>query len=410
MALGVVIVWIGVTRSSAVDVAFGAVLLTMPLLTYALLWVSLRGIRLQRLAPPSVFEGDTAEVQLILRNTSRLPIFYPEAFEIFTPEVHEQKRVLFPDRVMPGETVVSGYRGACVLPRGEYGLGPAAIAVSDPFGWFQLRLHVPGRETIKVYPKFDSFGLLNRSSNHGSSPQQDHARFGIGESTEFFSVREYRRGDPLRRIHWGLTAHRGFPVVREYVRPTTGSLRIYLDLYRYALVGVGRSSSLEHAVRIAASLAAESLRQGNRVRVEGKGKGKELLQAATETGSGSLQAILDLLVRVKPNGDVPYDDFLASRSSDVMTGSTVVLVVSSYLDQSATFLDHVKSFLRSNCRVVAAIFDDTTFRNIYETQNPGLDASQRIAQRLRILGAETVEITCAANLQEAFRTPSRGLA
>ena len=388
------------------DIALGAVLLIVPLLTYALLRVSLRGIRLQRLAPSSIFEGDTAEVQLILRNTSRVPIFYPEAFEIFTPEVHEQKRVLFPARVMPGETVVSGYRGACVLPRGEYGLGPAAIAVSDPFGWFQLRLHVPGRETIKVYPQFDSFGLLNRSSTRGSSPQQDHARFGIGESTEFFSVREYRRGDPLRRIHWGLTAHRGFPVVREYVRPTTGNLRIYLDLYRYALVGVGRSSSLEHAVRITASLAADALRQGNRVRVEGEGK--ELLHAATETGSGSLQAILDLLVRVKPNGDVPYDDFLASRSGDVVAGSTVVLMVSSYLNRSPTFLDHVRSFLRSNCRVVAAIFDDTTFRSIYEPQSPGVEASQRIAERLRILGAETVEIACAANLQGAFRSPSRG--
>ena len=38
----------------------------------------------------------------------------------------------------------------------------------------------------------------------------------IGESDEFLSLRDYRDGDPLRKIHWPSTAKRQKPIVREF--------------------------------------------------------------------------------------------------------------------------------------------------------------------------------------------------
>ena len=38
----------------------------------------------------------------------------------------------------------------------------------------------------------------------------------IGESDEFVALRDYRAGDPMRRIHWRSWARVGRPVVREY--------------------------------------------------------------------------------------------------------------------------------------------------------------------------------------------------
>ena len=38
----------------------------------------------------------------------------------------------------------------------------------------------------------------------------------IGESEEFVSLRDYREGDPLRKIHWASSAKRSKPVVKEY--------------------------------------------------------------------------------------------------------------------------------------------------------------------------------------------------
>ena len=75
-------------------------------------------------------------------------------------------------------------------------------------------------------------------------------------------MREYRYGDPLRHVHWPLSAHRGQPVVREFARLTTGDLYVFLDVYRFSLLGIGRGSSLEHGVKIVASLASLALRRG----------------------------------------------------------------------------------------------------------------------------------------------------
>jgi uncharacterized protein (DUF58 family) len=38
----------------------------------------------------------------------------------------------------------------------------------------------------------------------------------IGQSEEFVSLREYRRGDPPRHIHWRSWAKAGKPIVKEF--------------------------------------------------------------------------------------------------------------------------------------------------------------------------------------------------
>ena len=39
---------------------------------------------------------------------------------------------------------------------------------------------------------------------------------GVGEMEEFVALREYRRGDSLRRVHWRSTARLGELVVKEF--------------------------------------------------------------------------------------------------------------------------------------------------------------------------------------------------
>jgi hypothetical protein len=38
----------------------------------------------------------------------------------------------------------------------------------------------------------------------------------IGDSEEFLSLRDYRPGDPLQRLHWKSFARTGKPIVKEY--------------------------------------------------------------------------------------------------------------------------------------------------------------------------------------------------
>lgn len=399
---GLIAVGAGLRHSSTLCIALGVSLVAVTTGVFLLLRLSLQSVRVWRSFPPSAFEGDTIEVQVFLRNGSRLPLFYPRTGEVFSPEVHAQKTVVFPVRVLHGETVSETYRADCILPRGIYPIGPTWISLSDPLGWFQLRKKVSSRAWIKVYPRFQPFGMSERLGVTLSMILNDMTRYGIGDSNEFFSVREYRPGDPLRRVHWTLTAHRGFPVVRENTRTSVGDLCIILDLCRLARLGFGRSSNLEQAVKIAAALSSHALNRGHRVQL--LARGERDFRVPPAKGRGQLGAILDLLVEVKADGRDPLSDLLDGWSQRVIPGSTVVLMVSPYLYSSKRFERQIVGLHRRGARVVLVVFDGSTYQNLYEV--PELTGSGReYAVRARSLGMSTYVVPCAADLPVLFTRP-----
>jgi hypothetical protein len=73
----------------------------------------------------------------------------------------------------------------------------------------------------------------------------------IGESEEFVSLREYRPGDPLRRIHWKSFAKAGKPLVKEFQDEFFVRHALVLDTFGAPQL----DASFEEAVSVAASLA-----------------------------------------------------------------------------------------------------------------------------------------------------------
>src|SRR5439155_1591409 len=73
---------------------------------------------------------------------------------------------------------------------------------------------------------------------------------------ELFGVREYRRGDPLRRIHWRSSARHGRLAVREFEPPGVRVLGIFLD--------GGWKPADDQVARVAASEAWDCVRGGGR--------------------------------------------------------------------------------------------------------------------------------------------------
>ena len=76
------------------------------------------------------------------------------------------------------------------------------------------------------------------------------------------SIRAYRDGDDLRRIHWPSTAKTGDLMVRQEDRPARRRAVVVLDSRAAGHRGSGSSSSLEWAVTAAASVTAHLSEQG----------------------------------------------------------------------------------------------------------------------------------------------------
>jgi hypothetical protein len=103
---------------------------------------------------------------------------------------------------------------------------------------------------------------------------------------ELFGVREYRAGDPLRRIHWRSSARLGELVVREYEPPGVQTVGIFCDPHPAS------REVADQVARLAASEAWDCIRGGGRVVLWAPG-----LEPSLPSEARSLWALLEWLAR-----------------------------------------------------------------------------------------------------------------
>ena len=244
-------------------------------------------LSLQRILPRFGSVGEPLRYRIRVRNESRRPenaLTLIEAlpdprptFEEFvrTPEPGEERRnwfdrtygyyrwhwllsrnirALIPELAVPelppgGESTVT----AELMPvrRGLLHLTGTTVACPDPFGLFRSLRKTPLAESILILPKrhpMPSFELPGAMKYQLGGVSMASS---VGESEEFVSLREYRPGDPLRRMHWKSFAKLGKPIIKEYQEEFFVRHALILDTFGE----LAREAIFEEAVSIAASLA-----------------------------------------------------------------------------------------------------------------------------------------------------------
>jgi uncharacterized protein (DUF58 family) len=100
--------------------------------------------------------------------------------------------------------------------RGALRLEGLSVGAPDPLGLFRAMSFIPAQERLLILPTRYALGSIRLEG--GRRRQADGLRFAasVGERGDFSGLREYRRGDPLRHIHWPSWARLGRPVVKEF--------------------------------------------------------------------------------------------------------------------------------------------------------------------------------------------------
>jgi len=155
--------------------------------------------------------------------------------------------------------------------RGRFLLGDLRLRVRGPQGWVERQARFRGALALAVEPAL--LGLSETLRLAASERWQDLGvrtlrRF--GGQTEFESLREFVRGDEVRRVDWKATARRAKPMVRTYQVERGQELVLLIDAGRRmrATDGAGAEAEwtkLDWALDAALQLAAVALRQGDRV-------------------------------------------------------------------------------------------------------------------------------------------------
>ncbi len=137
------------------------------------------------------------------------------------------------------------------LKRGVLRFAGVTVAASDPFGLFRAFVKVPLAKSIVILPK--RYPLKPIALPGTLKYQQGGVAMAssVGQSEEFVSLRDYRRGDPLRHIHWKSWAKTGRPIVKEFQDEFFVRHGLILDTFTEPETG----ELFEEAVSIAASFA-----------------------------------------------------------------------------------------------------------------------------------------------------------
>ena len=117
--------------------------------------------------------------------------------------------------------------------------------------WARRTVILPLARPLEVAPRPTPVSLPQSATTSGEGESAVGGRHNDGETVR--AVREYRLGDPVRMIHWGVTARRGQLVVKELESPQSPSLTVSLDL---------RGLSAEQNASLAAGYVAAGLRSG----------------------------------------------------------------------------------------------------------------------------------------------------
>lgn len=120
---------------------------------------------------------------------------------------------------------------------------------TDPFGLVRAPRRVPLAAKLVVLPKRYRLPLLAFPGKRKFQPGGVSLSASIGESEEFISLRDYRPGDPLQRVHWKSFARAGKPIVKETQDEFYERHALVLD----TSTAGGEGSAFEEAVAIAAS-------------------------------------------------------------------------------------------------------------------------------------------------------------
>jgi uncharacterized protein (DUF58 family) len=293
----------------------GILLLALPV---ASLLVALRSrVRLAAtriVEPPRTPVGTPARVRLILQNLARIPTGVLLVEDTLPFALGSRPRFVL-DHVWSRFRREISYDIRADL-RGRYPIGPLTVRLTDPFGLVELHRSFSETATVIITPKvftLPSIRLLGEWSGSGESRPRSVASAGEEDPT----VRPYRDGDDMRRVHWRATAHHGELMVRREEQPWQSRATLLLDTRTPAHAGHDPDSSLEYAVSATASIGVHLADRGYAVRLV-TDEGGAVSSAWHDPGGGPAGAevpLLDALAVVQASRDASV-----GRWSDLLSG------------------------------------------------------------------------------------------
>jgi uncharacterized protein (DUF58 family) len=160
----------------------------------------------------------------------------------------------------------------------------------------------------------------------------------------------------MNRIHWKSTARHGEIQVKEFDLETTADAWIILDLQRSVQTGRGDQSTVEAAIRAAASVADKAITENRSVGLTVNAHRMAIVPA--DRGARQHLKIMQLLAAVDGDAVTSLDEILIATVSRLRRGMTAIVITAS---QDPSWVRPLSTFRSRGIGCVAITLDADAF-------------------------------------------------
>jgi uncharacterized protein (DUF58 family) len=254
---------------------------------------------------------------------------------------------------------------------GGYVLGDVLLRGQDSLGLFRFDLALPRDRQLRVFPREEHLRHMLRP--HDTQPYAgDEVARRRGDGIEFADIRPFAFGDQVTRVNWRTTARRGELWVNDRHPERNTDVVLFLD--SFAEARRGEASTLDLALRAAATLARGYIAKRDRVGLIGFGGSLRWLQPGT--GEAQLYRICEALLDTRILLNYAWRD-IAVVPARVLPPQALVIALSPLLDERSINALHDLRARGYDLAVVEA--------SPVPYMDPGRTAAERLAFRLWLL-------------------------
>ncbi len=344
-----------------------------------------RGLQLRtvrEVVPGRVHLDEASDVLLTVLNGGEraTPILMAE--EQLDYALGDRPRFVIP-RLATGDRQMLPYRVRSNV-RGRHRLGPLSLRIKDPFELTMRLAVVPNVGEVIVLPRVHDLRGTRGSTGAGTEGTIPHMIALHGEDD--VSVREYRDGDDLRRIHWPATARTGDLMVRQEDRPAKRRAVVLLDDRDATLSGPRSAGSFEWAVTAVASICALLYREGLSIHLVAGGSVSD-----SALDDLALDDLLEALAFARLDAPDTFAKSLSIASDRVGDGALIVAVTGPLTQDDALALARMRSAGSPGVALVMNL------------AGPADQASERTAAELRAHGWACALVDNGTSVPDAWQ-------
>ncbi len=239
--------------------AFLLVIVTLTIIDVITLYGTKNAIKLIRILPERLSNGDDNRVQIHIESKYSFPVHVNIIEEL--PYQFQKRDFAFQVILKPSSKQDKIQYKLTPRKRGVYSFGHVNLYANTPLK-LATRKYILGQEKeLKCFPSFLKLNRFAVNSFTDSNAYGTKKVRRIGHSLEFEQIKEYVAGDDIRTLNWKATAKRNQLMVNQYMDERAQPIYSIIDKGRTMQMHFDGISLLDYAINATLAISNAALRK-----------------------------------------------------------------------------------------------------------------------------------------------------